>query len=1305
MTKLGLGHVRELALLAVVMLLFVNSIGVLPQSPIVEPRVLQKEQYEPPFSATKNTPVACSSISSVYGSPIVSPTLGTSIQGSGAGRSAWLYWNNSQIFTDCNNISDVEVSNDKGLMSRETLNFTQIQAHNLTVVVEDYNPSSAPDNEYITNYEYIYMGFRIYGTELVRLDGFWVYLHGESSGLVSYRVYTADPYSSYTRPDLFAPIGPLMQTTIPTIPPGSEGWVWLDADETTLLVDPSATEQNTFYLGLWRGLSSTVIRWTYVHDASSPDNDDEGDAWRGSSVSGWSWTYHTRDYFLNVSIAPFIQTPNPSDINLQVNSSTVLNQILPGTGWWDSGKLEPPINMTEATRKYDITLLWPDFYQWPVTFDIIWQASFLNLELASTTFQTWSMLSEVDWNITLDAQFSSGAFDKIINITIEEDWNVLSVFLESTLHSTWTEDVDYILISNADDGIWHLLCEAPNYVTSVEVLNPENTTTTQANSTSLVTIRGYVSDTSARNVTNGNGYLSVYDPDGTLNFTDSSSVVMPPGGIVDVQWRIWETAQKPGNYTLHIAWTNGTEAGENTTMLSVWFETTLDIVEEIPPMGESVIRGEIIEVIVNYTDFLGNPLDNATISVMNETSSTEWNEWNAVNLKETDPIFAGLYYITLMTENASINVLHNITIHLFQPYYLEQNYEKSILILGRKTHILPLSGLDNNTSIWRTSPEPLINDTELQFTIQYHTDHGIPIAFAQITATLHWAPYSRNLEIEELSQLGCYNITVDTTPIQGITFHVGDEPFIQIHASKQGYEEAVSPQIYLRPQPREAFLDISTEQQHIHLYTNWTYVAPLRVVLRDSITSEDLPNGNVIAEFPSIGIVELEKAIPDFGIYEIQSLDTSLITLGTHLIVLEATIEDYLPANYTITLTTLPKHQIESRVELIPQPLQLFVGFQFQPYFLQGSVLTLTVYFTTETDTPLPEDTTVILDIWAGTENLPSIPLIPLDQTGKFTFQCPLDIQTTYTFYVSITESETLEGLKNIELEMPKVNVIHPLTYLLPWILLAFFVAVCAHLGYLQFIIIPKRRLHNQQLTVISDTFTNVEKIIRLLVLEKKTGLCLYDPFVDVNMDANLIAGFLQALSSFGSDLAEVPGMEEKELKISSLRELSYEGFNILIQDGELIRSALVLSGASSEQLRSQLAQFTHSFEERFQNKLKKWEGRLHSFDEAGVLMEDYFHISLRLPHRIAPQQQSSFKLSDLEKRVLKIAKEFGKARDYFFLKQILNAYLAASKEDKLDVLMAIYQLHQKEVLVPWDLQTTFSTRNATDPITPRNDN
>ena len=189
-----------------------------------------------------------------------------------------------------------------------------------------------------------------------------------------------------------------------------------------------------------------------------------------------------------------------------------------------------------------------------------------------------------------------------------------------------------------------------------------------------------------------------------------------------------------------------------------------------------------------------------------------------------------------------------------------------------------MAGLDNSTGVWRTSPEPLINQSNLQFSIKYQTDQGFPIGFARITATLHWASYSKTLYTEEVGLLGYYNVTIDTTPIQDITFHTGDEPFIQIRASKQGFEETVFSPIYLRPQPRPSFIDMPSEHQHIQLYANWTYAVPFRVVLRDSITNEDLSHGNVTSEIPGIGIVELEREIPEFGIYELVSLDTSLMT-------------------------------------------------------------------------------------------------------------------------------------------------------------------------------------------------------------------------------------------------------------------------------------------------------------------------------------------------------------------------------------------------------------------------------------------
>jgi hypothetical protein len=161
---------------------------------------------------------------------------------------------------------------------------------------------------------------------------------------------------------------------------------------------------------------------------------------------------------------------------------------------------------------------------------------------------------------------------------------------------------------------------------------------------------------------------------------------------------------------------------------------------------------------------------------------------------------------------------------------------------------------------------------------------------------------------------------------------------------------------------------------------------------------------------------------------------------------------------------------------------------------------------------------------------------------------------------------------------------------------------------------------------------------------------------------------------------------------------LTYEGFRILIHDGEFVRNALVLTGTPSSQLRERLEKFTAVFEKRFQEDFSHWSGRVDQFNSASDLVEEIFLISLRLPHRVRPRRPRGVQLTGLESDIYKVAKEISKDREYIFLGQILSTYIAAAKRDKLEVLMAIYQLRQKGLLKPWQLDTAVLAATTAAP-------
>jgi hypothetical protein len=70
----------------------------------------------------------------------------------------------------------------------------------------------------------------------------------------------------------------------------------------------------------------------------------------------------------------------------------------------------------------------------------------------------------------------------------------------------------------------------------------------------------------------------------------------------------------------------------------------------------------------------------------------------------------------------------------------------------------------------------------------------------------------------------------------------------------------------------------------------------------------------------------------------------------------------------------------------------------------------------------------------------------------------------------------------------------------------------------------------------------------------------------------------------------------------------------------------------------------------------------------------------------VRPRKPPRVSLTSLEDDLYKLARELTKDREYLFIGQILSTYLITAKRDKLEVLMALYQLRQKGLLMPWQL-------------------
>lgn len=494
------------------------------------------------------------------------------IQGEGDMRTAQVLWHQDTQFEDMQNNQNFSVNLLTGFMNHETLNFTQISPQSILLVVEDYeNPADpALDYDYIWSDEYSYMSFYLNGTDAVRLNGFWVYFRGETIGNLRFRVFGAEPgIEAATFPNITAPITNWIEVPIaPIIQPGEEQWFWLDTDENSVILNPTSTYLNTFYIGITRALDTdTRIRWVYCDDDEYPDNEDEGDCygyWGGSN----SWSYRERDLFVNVSILPINQSPNPTDIGMRVNNESILDLSSPGSGFWESDLL-PPLEARNSNRYYNVSVTWPNFYQWPIEFDLTWSGAFFEPTPVASIFFINEERNAINWTLTLVVDFPANMKNQLLQLKLGKEWGVYSVYRNTIPFTFWSLNQDLLQIMEAEDGLWQISCYSPNYVIDVEVKDHFNRDVNVANFTSRVNIYAHIRDPNGKNVTSGKAELSIYNPENTLLLNKSGLTVSPQGGIILTEWDIATTVHVGGYYSLEITWLNGTEAGSKIRLLLV----------------------------------------------------------------------------------------------------------------------------------------------------------------------------------------------------------------------------------------------------------------------------------------------------------------------------------------------------------------------------------------------------------------------------------------------------------------------------------------------------------------------------------------------------------------------------------------------------------------------------------------------------------------------------------------------------------------------------------------------------------------
>ncbi|NMC03896.1 MAG: hypothetical protein GYA24_01730, partial [Candidatus Lokiarchaeota archaeon] len=155
-----------------------------------------------------------------------------------------------------------------------------------------------------------------------------------------------------------------------------------------------------------------------------------------------------------------------------------------------------------------------------------------------------------------------------------------------------------------------------------------------------------------------------------------------------------------------------------------------------------------------------------------------------------------------------------------------------------------------------------------------------------------------------------------------------------------------------------------------------------------------------------------------------------------------------------------------------------------------------------------------------------------------------------------------------------------------------------------------------------------------------------------------------------------------------------WQDYQLVLGEGELIRVALVLASKASTILKGLVPQFVAKYEALYQDKLRNWRGDLTSFRDSIKLIDQVFDTSIILPHKrsdlpIKPR-------SALAKQIYDVAGALTKERDYFFIATLLSESITKTKRAYGEIIAAIQELRQDEILVHIDIESLEKKKELT---------
>ncbi len=286
-----------------------------------------------------------------------------------------------------------------------------------------------------------------------------------------------------------------------------------------------------------------------------------------------------------------------------------------------------------------------------------------------------------------------------------------------------------------------------------------------------------------------------------------------------------------------------------------------------------------------------------------------------------------------------------------------------------------------------------------------------------------------------------------------------------------------------------------------------------------------------------------------------------------------------------------------------------------------------------------------------------------------------------YTVKVSFDEDSIYakEDIESDEFRIvdETILLIDNFLFFLPYILIA--VAVTTIFVTVRHHKMNKLRRYWAEDALILD---DLLKISYIMIIHKDAGVTIYSKQISMELDSDLIGGFLTAISAFRSEIKK----PKDQLTKSKGFEMDYYDFKIIINDGDVVRVALILDGIPSDKLEENHEAFTSKFEQRFRKQLDPFTGDVKPFVATESIIERYFNLSLMYPLQLGKHWEF-IKFKKLENALVEVAVEMQKERKFFFFSSLLSYGLAGRKASRDQIISTILELKRRGIIVPIEME------------------